>query len=92
MYTKSLQNVAAKMFITSHNCPVCNLKNIFKKFFNITNILLKHYQNYYQNMTPHALTVASLLHKAEFAGRPVSRQSDDVEVLSSYTKKHTQVL
>lgn len=56
------------------------------------NIILKHYQNYCQNMSPRALTVASLLHKAEFAGRPVSRQSDDVEVLSSCTKKHTQVL
>lgn len=30
-----------------------------------------------------ALTVASLLHKPEFAGGPVRRQSDHVEVLSS---------
>lgn len=33
------------------------------------------------------LTVASLLHKPEFAGSPVSRQSDYIEVLSSCKKK-----
>ena len=31
----------------------------------------------------HALTVASLLHEPEFAGGPVSRQSDHVKILSS---------
>lgn len=40
-------------------------------------------------MTPNALTVASFLHEAEFAGRPVSRQSDDVKVLSSCRKGRT---
>lgn len=35
------------------------------------------------------LTVASLLHKPEFAGGSVSRQSDHVEVLSSFRKKQS---
>ena len=40
-----------------------------------------------------SLTVASLLHKPEFAGGPVSRQSDHVEVLSSCReKKHKERL
>lgn len=39
---------------------------------------------------PRALTVASLLHKPEFAGGPVSRQSDYIEILSSCGGKHTK--
>lgn len=39
---------------------------------------------------PRALTVASFLHKPEFAGSPVSRQSDYVKILSSCGGKHTK--
>lgn len=47
-----------------------------------------HHQWVFKNLL--ALTVASLLHKPEFAGGPVSRQSDYIEVLSSCGEEREQ--